>query len=790
MSTYIEITSVTPKTTSVIANNRDLTISWTIGPRTSTNPTYIPTQESAELAWKYESEQEYTHNVSVSGSTKSVVIPAGTLQTAWYVNFRLKVYDVSGTYAYLFFSYLSLHLVELSMTAGAAVARTRPDETLEWASTLIYDYYNSAPPPVINERRALFSFSEFPSAYNFRALSHACLYGKIALTQGKVIGGYIDILSNSFDPDLVTWNTKPNDEGRAADWVFNANEASAINFKFGEIPILQHGTTQGQYSASAASMAKAKGLELVGPTNGSSNITERYIRLSDSVTLRLFFTDDTVTSKPEAVTNAEGYVNPHAAQTFKWEHVPDGDYYCYAGWTTASATLYWSSDNGSTWHSVAAEANSGEVTLAANTLPVGTVKWYVTATDDQGTTATSETYTINTTDSAHTATPVYPNSSIENGDAPIRFIWTDASDTNTAPTGADLQYSTDGSTWTTFAQPRTSTTEYVAPASTFPSGTVFWRVRSLNADGVAGSWSDGIPFICFAAPDAPIISTNGKPFLTVTWQSEGQQAYKVIVDGKIYGPYFGTGKSFTIPDFLSNGTHTVAVSIQNEYSLWSIVDPETDTGIISVTVTNVPGAAVTLSRTVDIDAELYWSGGAGTGDFAVYRDGVRIARTGQQNFTDRLCLGEHEYFVLELLPDGYYTKSNVVTAEIFVPVPQIALFSGGPWIPMEKCLEISRRYTRKREKALTHYRGLTLPVVEWGSFWDESVELSVFYEYGQQADRFAALCGNTVVIKEPDGRMMVGALSELPEDAKAFHRFFSFTGDSVEWEDLADGTQS
>jgi hypothetical protein len=109
---------------------------------------------------------------------------------------------------------------------------------------------------------------------------------------------------------------------------------------------------------------------------------------------------------------------------------------------------------------------------------------------------------------------------------------------------------------------------------------------------------------------------------------------------------------------------------------------------------------------------------------------------------------------------------------------------------MEKCLEISRRYTRKREKALTHYRGLTLPVVEWGSFWDESVELSVFYEYGQQADRFAALCGNTVVIKEPDGRMMVGALSELPEDAKAFHRFFSFTGDSVEWEDLADGTQS
>ena len=486
-----------------------------------------------------------------------------------------------------------------------------------------------------------------------------------------------------------------------------------------------------------------------------------------------------------------GSINRFAAQTFTVQMQANGT--PYHDFLVVDPVFYWRQSGEIEWHSiqmtrqsVGGEYKRATVTIPANTFPKGTIHWYAEAGDGQGNTRTTPTYYLSTVAVPITATPIAPIDTVETANTPTVFTWRDSGTITIYPAAAQLQYSEDNLSWTDFGSVTGSASTYTAEAGALPSGQLFWRVRVQNVDDVWGSWSDPVTFVNFGAPSVSQVLADDKPFTTITWTSSTQQAYRITIDGSVvYGTYWGANvHAFTLPLPLADGAHTAAVEVQNEYGQWS-QPAQTD-----FTVTNVPGAAVSLSRSVDIDAELYWSGGAGTGDFAVYRDGVRIARTGQQAFTDRLCLGEHEYFVLELLPDGYYTKSNVVTAEIFVPVPQIALLSGGPWIPMEKCLEISRRYTRKREKALTHYRGLTLPVVEWGSFWDESVELSVFYEYGQQADRFAALCGNTVVIKEPDGRMMVGALSELPEDAKAFHRFFTFTGDSVEWEDLADGTQS
>ena len=486
-----------------------------------------------------------------------------------------------------------------------------------------------------------------------------------------------------------------------------------------------------------------------------------------------------------------GSINRFAAQTFTVQMQANGT--PYTDYSVVDPVFYWRQSGESTWNSiqmtreyVGSTYKRATVTIPANTLPKGTIQWYASAGDGEGNTRSTSTYNLSTVAVPITATPTAPIDTVETANTPTVFTWRNSGTITIYPTAAQLQYSTDNINWTDFGSVTGSAATYTAAAGALPSGQLFWRVRVKNVDDVWGSWSDPVTFSNFGAPSVSQVLADDKPFTTITWTSSTQQAYRITIDGSVvYGTYWGANvHAFTLPLPLADGAHTAAVEVQNEYGQWS-QPAQTD-----FTVTNVPGSAVSLSRSVDIDAELYWSGGAGTGDFAVYRDGVRIARTGQQAFTDRLCLGEHEYFVLELLQDGYYTKSNVVTAEIFVPVPQIALLSGGPWIPMEKCLEISRRYTRKREKALTHYRGLTLPVVEWGSFWDESVELSVFYEYGQQADRFAALCGNTVVIKEPDGRMMVGALSELPEDAKAFHRFFTFTGDSVEWEDLADGTQS
>ena len=786
MSTLIEITSVTPKTVSVIAKNQPLTISWTIGPNQTTNPSYIPTQASAKIGWRTSQEEEYQYT-EISGATQEITYPANTFAGTGSVYFSLDVYDVSGTWNYKLFSYYPRLLLEQAMTGGAGVDEYYPDQTFAWNSTI---FKSSVRPLGYFDKCSLFMF-EAPSAaaYKYKAIFNAGIYSRVYPSNngsGSAIGGDIKLLSDVFDPNTVTWNNMPIVSDTVGQWTIVSD--GSLYGTMQQIPACRWSTTPAENSQGAAAIAVAKALMVTGPLNSSSN--SRYISLGGTPVLRLWFIDQTVTSKPEGVSNTDGYVNPHVAQTFKWQHVPDGDYSCYGGWTTASATLYWSSNNGSTWHSVAAAASSSEVTLPANTLPQGTVKWYVRATDDQGTTADSDTYTISTADSAHTATPVFPNSSVENGDGPIRFIWTDASDTNTAPTGADLQYSTNGSSWTTFAQPRTSATETVAPASTFPAGTVLWRVRSLNADGVAGAWSDPLSFVCFAAPTAPIISTNGKPLLTVTWQSDGQQAYKVIVDGKTYGPYFGTSKSFTVPDFLSDGTHTVAVSVQNEYSLWSHIDPETGAGIISVTVLNIPGDPVTLTGLFDRDAELSWSTTDATSDYLIYRDGVQIGHASGRSFNDRVVLGYHSWRVINRLPGGYYTASNVVSGTLMTGRLAIAPLSGGAWLDLAKSENSARSvvWNESQRVALRQFAGQIYPQAEAAPYKTMSAGFDVAWTHAEaeQAAVFASLIGQPVIFKTPCEGAMVGILTAWQRNNMHFYRSYSATVQRIHWRDYVD----
>ena len=98
-----------------------------------------------------------------------------------------------------------------------------------------------------------------------------------------------------------------------------------------------------------------------------------------------------------------------------------------------------------------------------------------------------------------------------------------------------------------------------------------------------------------------------------------------------------------MPEYLSDGQHSVSVRVQNEYGLWS------GPGIASVTVTNQPGAPITLRGIFNRDAELSWSTDSDTGNYLIYRDNVRIGHTGSKNFIDRTCLGYHEWKVIAVL---------------------------------------------------------------------------------------------------------------------------------------------
>lgn len=781
--------TVTPSVTSPGTSTRlnrssAITFSYTLN---ASAPAVAPiVQTSATLYWRVKGSTSSYSSVTASGDVRSITVPANTFpgkDIEYYITPVLTGYTAASSATR---TAMVRVVADVNPNGLAGIYSASPDENYPWNGRQQLSWSSMAG----TRRNLLAEFEGFPAASKYKAVDQAGISvktGTDALTYRSV---QLYFLTSNFDASSVTWNTCPGYGGiRGTRTYSNTTDSYSTNSSFliqaSYFDGLVAPKTDRERSRLAVDTLNNPGFMLAANIGSDPNdLHVFYFYVNDPVVLRAYLIDQTVTSKPEAVNNDSGYVNPHVAQTFRWQHVPNGDYWCVGTWTTASATFYYRASGASSWTSVAATAGSSEVTLAANTMSAGTYEWKVTATDSQGTTATSDVYTINTQDGTHVATPISPNGSLENADAAIRFIWSDASETGAAPGGADLQYSTDdGATWTTFGQPRTSSTQYDAAAGTFPSGPVSWRVRSRNAENTAGSWSSPLSFLCFAAPDPPIVNADGKPLLTVTWQSAEQQAYEITVDGTSYGPYFGTAKTWQVPEYLSNGQHSVSVRVENEYGLWS------SPGTKMVTVTNVPGAAITLKGIFERDAELYWTSSS-PNNYLIYRDDVLIGHTSSKQFTDRTCLGFHAWKVVQKLSNGYYTVSNTVNGELSVSVPTIKAIDGSGWLELVKSDNSDRSmvWNNSQNVSLRQFAGLEYPSVEVAPYKTESVSFDVAWTRAEadQAAIFAQLIGKTVILKTPNEGTMVGILSAWQRNNTCFYRSYSVTVNRIHWRDYTD----
>lgn len=240
--------------------------------------------------------------------------------------------------------------------------------------------------------------------------------------------------------------------------------------------------------------------------------------------------------------------------------------------TVASATFFWRAGDSGDFTSVAMTPNgsAASVTIPAGTFPSGAIQWYATAVDNTGASSDTAIFSLTVRNAVVEAVPVSPISTVESGSGPIVFRWNYGSLDGSAQSAAQLQWSADGGNWQTLANVTGAATSWTAPADTFEAGTIYWRVRAANAAGTYGPWSEAASFVSFAAPHVSGVRGTGVPYSTITWQTTGQLAYEVEVDGKSYGPYFGEDvRSFTVPEALADGTHVVRVRAQNRYGLWS-----------------------------------------------------------------------------------------------------------------------------------------------------------------------------------------------------------------------------
>lgn len=450
------------------------------------------------------------------------------------------------------------------------------------------------------------------------------------------------------------------------------------------------------------------------------------------------------------------------------------------------AELQYSTDNAN-WTELGTVVGDRQTFFApANTFSsAGTYYWRIRATNSDGVVGEWSTAAeFSTVDGTMYASAVQPISEIVEYNHETEFHWSARCYTGTKPTKTEIEWSRDGATWKALATVAADTYSYIVPADTFPTGTIYWRVRGYNHNDIAGPWSDVVSFISYGAPYPPSVSADAVPFATIRWQAENQEAYRVEIDGKQYGPYFGSGKSFELRDPLSDGRHQIKVSVQGAYGLWS------DPGEIVLDVLNAPGDPVNLSGRFERDAELSWETASQAADFLIFRDGLRIGHTSGMNLTDRTVLGGHSWQVINRLPSGNYTESNTVYGTLYTEELAIALLSGGEWLELTKSRNPTRQetYSLSQNVILTHFAGQEYPEAEASPYKTLQGNFDVSWARWEEdkVRTFEAMIGKPIIYKAPSGETLVGILAAIQKNPINFYKAYTATVQRINWRDFVD----
>lgn len=471
------------------------------------------------------------------------------------------------------------------------------------------------------------------------------------------------------------------------------------------------------------------------------------------------------------INSPSGYTDETGTILFSWHTTYTG--FPVENVAQTSAQIQWKDGESGTVHNISVSGGSTEYRMAANTLPESqNILWRVVAQTAEGQ-STSEWTTVQTQDSVSAAAAISPAAAYVDGQKEMLFTWDHVTDTGTAQTGYEIQYKTASSDWTTAQQESTANEYAYLPAGSLPSGSVTWRVRTYNAEGIAGAWSNELTIVVIAAPKAPSVSVSvSAPRPVVSWQSREQQAFEVEIGGVKSGTIYGTSKSYQWPDFLGNGTQIARVRVLNEFGIWS------PWGSTSFSVSNVPSESVVrIFGTGGTDAELSWNSIPEASEYWVYRNEERIAKVSGTDYADRLYLGTANYFVRAVHSDGYnYTDSNRVTLTLSVDHAMITALDG-EWLDIGYSLTSvpNVSVTRSQDVAMMQYNGARLPIPEVSPFEQRTYSISCAFADRQMAARFDELLGRLCCVKDQYGNCMVGMLYSYTRVQNTFTTAYTAT---------------
>lgn len=396
-----------------------------------------------------------------------------------------------------------------------------------------------------------------------------------------------------------------------------------------------------------------------------------------------------------------------------------------------------------------------------NTFTADDIEWQVEVTANTGATGVSDWVHVNTQDALSTPVCVSPVGVVVDDTEGVTFVWRHEISTGTAQTAYELQTSTNmGGQYTTLSTAETDVDSYATPAGHFDQGTLMWRVRTKNGDGVWGSYSAAATVIIRRAPAVPVIVyTDTKPRPTIRWQSSDQQGVRIQIGDYDSGWMHSTAKEFRMPYILPDGTYPVRLTIK------TIFGAQSAAATAAITVQNVPGPAFAAEfQAVDNCIVLEWETDQKYEEYYVLRSGTPIARTKDGAYTDRLSNGHGEYVVRGVTKEGYYGDSAPVYSYLFIENAVLGKVADNePWIGLN--LRRGERPAHKGSYSVqvdyVHYYGRRKPVAYTGGQLDASHDFS--FTVRQQAlwQALRQLLGSTVVYKDRWGDVVIGTLGSV-----------------------------
>lgn len=408
--------------------------------------------------------------------------------------------------------------------------------------------------------------------------------------------------------------------------------------------------------------------------------------------LKIVNTDATVTSSVAAFTS--GYpitvklsspannatLTRSIVNTFKWS--------VSCSITVSSVKLYWKKTTSSSWNTITLPTDDDEYDIAANTFPLGTIRWYIKASNTDGISnaSASRTFTCGQPISVSLTSPIGTTipKSLAN-----TFEWAITTDLNV--TSTKLYWKMSGAGSYNAITLSAGATSYTFAANRFSVGTVYWYVQATNADGVSATSAvssaycgstptcevtyprevnirnDVLQIFTFAYEDALSVPQTA---FELGYKAEDETSYTTVVvsDSRTY--YEFAASTF------DTGNYTVRVRVTNSDGLTSaynyadfvVVGQSEDPEITDITNSSIPTITWTSTDQDTFEIEIFYN------DERIYESGVQIGQN-VTSFTPNIMLEDDSYSVRIRTMNIYGYFSNWIAQSFVLSTEKPAVYT-------------------------------------------------------------------------------------------------------------------